>query len=241
MFGLDLNNCEYTPIDDNYGTIEYNEIKLYVSKDLEWFCASRLNHALKYDKINIKSSWFTQTMIPKLKPIWPDLYYKIDSSPKIKGWYVHMSLFYMIGYSIDAQRFQLWINNEAWDNVNKKGVLYMVQPPRCSGTNIVKIGETINFRRRLTHNDYGKGTIILATVKTNNRTIAEHHLKKLFQDNGCINRRDYGTEYYEVEDLQEAKKLFAKIAIKIPELIDGKVLRYRTGSWIHGYEDEDED
>ena len=69
--------------------------------------------------------------------------------------------------------------------------------------------------KRLIAYDYGKGTIVLATVKTNNRCIGEHHLIRLFQDNGCINKSEFGREYFEVENLQYAKILFAKIAIKI--------------------------
>ena len=247
MFGLDLESCDYTPIDDNYGTIEYNEIKLYVTKDLEYFCASRLLRYLKYDKPSVISSkcnnWISNTIIPKIKSNWPDLYHKVEGpgTQSYKGWYVHISLINYVGYKIDPERFQHWLMGEPWDNVNMKGYIYLVQPPRCVGTNIVKIGETSNFKKRLTQHDYGRGTIVLATVKTNSRSIAEHYLIKLFQDNGAINRRDYGKEYFEVEDLQFAKILFAKIAITIPEMITGKVLRYRTGSWIHGYENEEED
>ena len=148
MIGLDLSKCDYTQIDDNYGIIEYNEIKLYVSKDLEYFCASRLHKSFKYDRIS-SQNWFKRYILPKLKNMYPDLYRKVEGSNKIKGWYVHISLLNYIGYKIDAERFQLWISNEPWDEINKKGYLYMIQPARFVGTNIVKIGETSNFRKKI--------------------------------------------------------------------------------------------
>ena len=247
MFGLDLESCDYTPIDDNYGTIEYNDLTLYVSKDLEWFCITRLYKALKYDKTNGTkfggNRWFKQCMKPKLKSNWPDLYHKVEGpgTQYYKGIYVHISLLSISGFSIEPLRFQHWLMGEPWQEANKSGIIYLVQPPRCVGTNIIKIGQTMNFRQRLTNSDYGKGTIVLATVKTNNLCVSERHLIKLFQDNGAINRKDYGKEYFVVTSLDEAKLIFSQITKRVPELLEGKVLRYRTGSWIHGYENEEEE
>ena len=244
MIAFDINACEYIPIDNKFGFIEYNDLKLYVTADLQWFCATRLCRSLKYDKIcldSIGNRWWTSTMKPKMEATWPDLYKYVGGkgTKSYKGIYIHISLLYIAGYLIDAERFQLWLTNEAWNDVNKAGTLYLLQPAKYIGTNIVKIGETKNFEIRLYGNDYGKGTMVLATVETNSRSIGEHHLKKLFDDNGAIKRNEIGNEYYEVTSLKEAKHIFKRIAERIPELLENDVNTYKNDEWIHGENNND--
>ena len=130
--------------------------------------------------------------------------------------------------------------NEAWDDVNKDGILYLIQPASLIGTNTIKIGESKGFEQRLDGRDYGKGTMVLETVHTTNRS-GEHHLQKLFNDNGCVKKSDIGNEYYEVKSLGFAKNVFSKIVETIPELIDDEVHRYKIGEWIHRQDNNDDE
>ena len=246
MAAFNINACDYTAINKKYGYVSFNDINLFVSADLQWFCATRLYRSIKYDKVcneSAANNWWKSTMKPQMDENFPDMWKQVEGkgTQPYKGIYIHITLFQMIGHMIEPFRFQFWFLGEAWNETNKSGTLYLLQPPKYKGTNIIKIGTTKNFETRLDRNDYGKGTMILATVETNSRSIGEHHLKKLFNDSGAIKRKDIGYEYYEISSINYARKVFRKIKKHIPELLESDVETYKIGEWIHGEINDDDD
>ena len=94
---LNLNTLEFHSVKGDYGYVEFNGIKLYVTSDKQWFCATRLAAALKEGQVkDPKSSgnkWW-DTNKPKIDAEWPDLWKRVDAdkcSQCATGTYIHIS------------------------------------------------------------------------------------------------------------------------------------------------------
>jgi len=232
---LDITSLQYYPIDSNFGYVEYNGINLYVSSDKQWFNATKLTKSLKDSTINSHVSINRLTWY-NLVNACPDLFQEINGkgTQVYKGWFASIILLPQIASLIEPVRGTTWYFGRSWHDNDSKGLLYLIQPPRLVGTNIFKIGETKNMLRRLSNNEYGKGTYIYGIVNVTNRRQAENILIKHFKDNGAILKERY--EYFELSGLEEAQRLFENTPLdELLDLSNGKPLHlYKPGEWIHG-------
>ena len=109
--------------------------------------------------------------------------------------------------------------------------------------NIFKIGEARVLEERLDANEYGNGTVILSTVKVNNRKVSEKLMKDIFKANKCIMKGTTRNEYFETsyrtdneDDLCELWGIFAKFETDelCKTLMEEKfVTQYSLYEWTH--------
>ena len=93
---FDINSCVYKAIDNKFGYIEFNDLILFVSADLQWFCATRFCTELKYNRLIIENDtakelkkkyvsaqsqanhWWNKTMKKKFDESFPGMYKRVD-------------------------------------------------------------------------------------------------------------------------------------------------------------------
>lgn len=129
-----------------------------------------------------------------------------------------------IKYTLKQLRLELeqlgylvkWIGNRNTHYVSKnvEGLLYIVQLNKHEGTNIYKVGRTINMKSRLnTYKRYDGGATEIVSKQVSNQFKAEAKLLQVLNEASSKNelkRNDYGNEYYE-GSLDVIKKYYNEV------------------------------
>lgn len=102
MTKFNINKLEFNSITNEYGYVEFNDIKLYVTKDKQWFCVTRFireikKHLESYKKFNGSLGHRCSTrIINRFKEHYPQLFLPYVQGPckgKVSGQYVSFELF----------------------------------------------------------------------------------------------------------------------------------------------------
>ena len=236
MFGI--NNLEYNKINEEFGYVEFNGIKLYVTSDKQMFNATILTKSINCHVRSASSGANNAKWLDLIEDSPDDfIYVEGNGTQSYKGWYAKLDLLQFILGSINPIRGLAWYRGNEWKNKDVDGLIYLVQPPEFVGTNTFKIGESKNFNNRL--NNYGKGTLILATVDVTNRSDAEIQMKEHFDKNGAIKVK--GNEYYECKDSDEALEIFQSVNFPKDLVKENGWHIYNYGEQIHGQQNNKEE
>ncbi len=157
---------DYEDINDDFCIGTYNGISITMDGSLESFRINDLfkNLTLQVDNARASTSvshWLNGKVGSILynDPIYHDLFYKKEGSPKIKGWYAPMVLFNAILYSTNVIKAQKWVMGMMWQEP-VEGYIYFIQPSDCIDTQIYKYGMTWNTDQRYVSYSKGKEEMI---------------------------------------------------------------------------------
>jgi len=232
---FNIDELEYNPITNEFGSVEFNDIDVIITKDRQYFCATRLIKKLKTHLESNKKGGGSLglTKINQFREHYPYLflpYVQGLGNGKVKGLYASFELLEPIVYAAEPIKGFAWLRNEPWRDKDIHGYLYLLQPPRMIGSNVYKIGETKNINNRLNNNDYGKGTMVLGIVPVNDRSKAEGLMKQWFSGHGALLVQ--GNEYFEVASVDDAYDLFAEA--NLMNTNEDVARLFTPGEWIHG-------
>lgn len=223
---FNINELTLSKLNDDYGFVEFNDIKLYVTNDKKMFNASKLIKSFKEGKHSFEV-WLKGKGKEFHKLFINDFVYVCGKgTQEFKGWYVSCDLIREIVSAIELTKGCAWLRGKAWQDLDESGYLYLIQCKSDIGTNVYKVGETKELSSRM--NNYEKGSYVLGLYRVTKRHEAERKLKSWFKDNHCpINR---GSEYFETKDLDEAYELFDNAPLK--NLTIGDVELFEPGDLI---------
>ena len=228
---FNINELPVTKINNDYGWIEFNSVKIYVTNDKKMFNATKLFKSFKKEKLHF-NVWITGTG-KEFYNLFKDTFKEVEGkgTQEYKGFYADFELFHEILFSTDIAKASAWIRNKKnWDDLNEAGYIYLLQPPDLIGTDCFKIGESKNIGKRLDAKEYDKGTMVLGIRRVINRSKAEKSMKDYFSNNGA--NIVQGHEYFKVTDLDEAYKLFTS-AILNGDSPKSEIRLFEPNEWIH--------